>query len=663
MSPQPHRVRVLLSENGAERPPNTRVLFQQRLGMVMLLGAFLAVLCLPAHRRMLLTHAEGAFLRRMPEWIGMNWGLQDPAPDAAGREEARLKRLQKTLAQHPEDARLQLGAILSGAIPPAPENLPKLREEDTTFDPTEAREPRIEHLEALRARFPEDVVVRAHLLRYYSQGHLQIRRADDRLARENPTKRSVLLVPAMVDRIRQISDEGSRLEPENGYFPSMLAIARFAAGQDAAGLDALHRAAECGVWRDYAFEEAEAGREVLLRTYGDHGLWMRVMPWAAVPMPHFAQLRASARMALSAAAEARDRGDVAREHAIRADVIRLGALMRRDDHTLIGRLVGGAIEALGYHWDQKFKREINESQEALERRREAGRAAYIQRVRSEAPRYAAELERESAALSAFRAAQHEMGLATITEAPMRRGVARDLTALTLMANLGAALLLWLVAAAAGQGLRRARVDQAESAWRWFWDDAPVGVRIAGLGLLPFALLVPLATLPVSQELALVLTLICAVTLAILAVLARQPNAAEVPWPAGLTSLLAVITLGAAGSLLMGTGLFQLVRQYEWHVTPGLSLLNIGGDAPSGPTFYGISALPLGVALIGVTAIAALLRRAPLFSAVEAGRLLAKSVAGVLAVAYLIVLLVAVPQSERDAQDFLRAAQAEARLLP
>ena len=138
-------------------------------------------------------------------------------------------------------------------------------------------------------------------------------------------------------------EAGERLDPENGYFPAMAAVAYLAADRDADARAALHRAAGKTVWHEYIDIELR-GYERLAEKNGSAGNTItRTARMASIPFPHYAQLRALSRLMIARAMEAELAGDAKSGLETRKDVWKLGALMRTEGTSLICNLVGMAM--------------------------------------------------------------------------------------------------------------------------------------------------------------------------------------------------------------------------------------------------------------------------------------------------------------------------------
>jgi hypothetical protein len=635
------RLRIRVAESETQSLPDTQVLFRQRVAWVVLLGAFLAILCLPGHRRLFLTQVEEAWLHRVPTWAS-------PTGDRAA---AHRERLQAALRRKQDDPYWQSGAVQAGALADMTvTGSPAFPTEGGTFDPTGIRDRRLDYLEGLRRRFPEDRAILAHCLRYYTQQHLRVIRAE--LHDYPSVKRSQLLVRPVVERIEGYAREGTRIDPGNGYYPAVLAGAYFAAGMDEEGLDALHQASLRSTWKDHACMEGFAARDLILQAYGDHGLWMHAVPVAMVLYPHFQPIRQAARMGAWHAAEGGVRGDRQREHALRADLIRLGGLMRREADTLIGRYVGDAVRDIGFP-DRKNETEYPPSEERIQARLRAY-STYLHRVRRESPEHAAPVEAELEAARRYPIREEADVFSGAWDGILARGVVRDVTGLTLLLNLGLAFVLWAAAAVGSLLLGRWMPERDQARWRRFWTEIPPGARVGTLIGLLLLLSVPYFLNPLLPLPAYLSVLGMAVVLG--AVLRLLGGGRNVSWNGLQTAIFTLMALGLAAGAHYGLTHLARLDQYWEGVSPAVQLMVMSSDSAAPPFALLLAPLP---AALGLSALlAALIRRASLLSAVDAARLGAKGVCAVLAAAYLVFLLWAVPAEQRDARAFDRAIQQE-----
>lgn len=138
-------------------------------------------------------------------------------------------------------------------------------------------------------------------------------------------------------------EAGEQLDPENGYFPAMAAVAYLSADRAADARAALHRAAQKTVWREYIDAELR-GQERLAEKSGAAGNTItRTARMASIAFPQYAQLRALSRLMIARAVEAEPGAPSIPAREIRRDVWKLGALMRTEGTSLICNLVGMAM--------------------------------------------------------------------------------------------------------------------------------------------------------------------------------------------------------------------------------------------------------------------------------------------------------------------------------
>jgi hypothetical protein len=136
---------------------------------------------------------------------------------------------------------------------------------------------------------------------------------------------------------------GAWLDPRNGFFDAMLAVAAFAREHDGEALRHLHTAAGKPVWNDRASDEVRAEWKLLRAAYGDRGALQAVALPSGLLVPHFAALRAAARLAARLATERERAGDYTGARSICNDVMRLGLRLQDQSPSLIGKQVGQAI--------------------------------------------------------------------------------------------------------------------------------------------------------------------------------------------------------------------------------------------------------------------------------------------------------------------------------
>lgn len=272
------------------------------------------------------SQAGAALLRPMPVFDRLLRGNAG-APDEA----ARLR----TIGQRSSDYRMQLAAATSGS---------------------DDGRGCIDALRPVQNRFPDETVVHATLLRMYAGNFVRVGHDDeiDILLPVRETAETKKSKPSAADPTKNRPEDltdfersaaaGERLDPGNAYFPYLRAVGLLAAGRDAEARAALARAASKRVWNEYIPEVVEAQWTLAVNAAGSEiGALPRTAVWASTLLPHYAAIRAQARLFTARAVRAELAGNAAEGFALRRDVARVGALMRAESSTIIGSLVGQAI--------------------------------------------------------------------------------------------------------------------------------------------------------------------------------------------------------------------------------------------------------------------------------------------------------------------------------
>jgi hypothetical protein len=657
MSPQ-QRIRVMLSDGQGQQPDNMVVLFRQRVVWVMLLGSFLALLCLPAHRQLFLAQVEAVRTRKPPAWTAT--GVEEPPDQRVLQHRARL---QATLRRHLDDARLHLGVIPlgGGKIEGKGDNAWGVKYTCTG-------EPAIQYAQRLRTRFPHDPLVLGVLMRLYCEQHVSVRRPEGQAEYERrvPPRDSEtrLLTPAVVRQVEAIAAEGERVDPGNAFLPAMLAVAYFGAGQDEQGLRMLHRAAERPRWEDYSSEEVSAGVDLLIRTYGDQSLWMHVMPRSRTFLRYFHWLRSAALVAEWQARRAGARGDLEQEHRVRADLIQLGGLLRRQAWAGRGGGAGAWLQERGFGvpeeihpvapiapsreaWEQEMERQQQE--------RDRQRRAYLDRVRREAPHFVPLLGTE---LEAIRQSRTEPAM-EIDEAGTAIVTAwnhREVLGLAALANGLAFAALALVLGVVPALFRWRRQDARTDGWTYFWTAMPVAARVTLLAITPFVVLllcdqvVPLWSAGGWQLPALVFGFL-------LLPVFRRKGSEALAWTGTHGLLVALLTVGVAAIVAESTrpwGLDTILYGYWREASAGhkyvYNMVDVEQLEAMGARWL-LSPAPLLWCLPPAGVLAAAVRRASTGGAVSAVSVGAKTLTGVLGAAYIVYLLLAVPANQHAVRTF------------
>lgn len=311
-------------------------------------------------------------------------GTIAPSPLRSNRSQSGADASERAVATaHPDDFPIQLAFALRSA----------LRDSNASAEisnPSVLRSASVRALLPLRAHFDNKPELHAHILRYLTQADLKLHRDEGGLLRKvrpsekkgNPSKERPS-TPAGIALALESSTRGEALDPKNGFFPMMSAIALMESHRDTEALDALHRAAACPNWDDYAGQEPRANWTLTEAAHGRSNGLRRVVIAAAVLFPHYAGLRELARVSTALAMEKESAGDREAGFTIRQDVMRVGATMRTESRVVIGSLVGAAITSIASSRPdgaEVLERQAGESDTALSSRQMSRFVAYLTRI-------------------------------------------------------------------------------------------------------------------------------------------------------------------------------------------------------------------------------------------------------------------------------------------
>jgi hypothetical protein len=487
------------------------------VGLGVLLGAGAALACYPLARSTVAAQAVVALGGR-PEWLQA--ALGGPRP-----------QVERLLAAALDDVALQIGGA--------------------TLLPVDNSQEVLARLDAVARRFPNDPGVRAHQLRHMTRKAVWLKRPEEaQLGRPvvgaAPT---AAMRPPSTEALRKFAlaaAEGQRLEPENGFFDAMQAAGEFAARQDEEALRDLHAVALKPAWNDHAVEETQSQWKLLQAAYGDRGALQKLPSSWELLLPHYALLRATARMAIWHAVLRERSDDEAGGRAIRGDVMRLGVRMTDGSPMVIGKLVGDAIFQIGVPPLPAVSGRSPAS-DSSDSRSKAARERYVARLESSGETAEAAWVRDQGErIDAMRAQISRMAEAngfeaSLLDAHLQQLQASWLAGMVLLRQIGVLLLVWaaalLLVRASGRG------GEARTAW-WTWL-----LVYAGLFLAPSLLVVPFGSSPLllsAQGVGLAL----AGTVALMRWVGRRraaivegdrPNGKEYAWQPALVGLIAVLT--------------------------------------------------------------------------------------------------------------------------
>ena len=217
----------------------------------------------------------------------------------------------------------------------------------------ENRDERIaQKLRSLAPRFDQNPSYHASVLRYLSfDTLLRLNNRGDEAILYDALRANAILSqvnsappsPETVADWHEAARAGERLEPRNAFFPFMDAVAFFAERRDSDALAALHRAGAKTEYNDHALEEADGYTRLRAAAGEPQTAFQRLNGLHFVRLPHYALLRACARLAVAKAVEAELQNRTEDGFRIRRDVRRIGSNLRQNAPTAIGSQVGSSI--------------------------------------------------------------------------------------------------------------------------------------------------------------------------------------------------------------------------------------------------------------------------------------------------------------------------------
>ena len=123
----------------------------------------------------------------------------------------------------------------------------------------------LRRLEALGVAYPGKPEVIASLLKYNLTKNVRVTRPEqdmltvaERQARKTDSRKPEISDPVAVARFVALAEQGETLEPENAFFPVMVAVGEFARKSDAAATSAWIRAGQKPIWNSHDNDEIMA---------------------------------------------------------------------------------------------------------------------------------------------------------------------------------------------------------------------------------------------------------------------------------------------------------------------------------------------------------------------------------------------------------------------
>ncbi|HZT43170.1 MAG TPA: hypothetical protein VFA07_13455 [Chthonomonadaceae bacterium] len=181
----------------------------------------------------------------------------------------------------------------------------------------------------------------AHLARYLMADRVRIQRTEAQssppdLASQThlPTAARNKLqhsIPARHKEVRVMEwalRSGKARDPDNAFWPAMLATTYFAALRDREGLQALDQLRSNMHWDAYIYEEVLGKWRLYSAAYGDNGAAQQIAPLSLVAFPHLLQIRRMAEIARWHAERDAAEGRLGDAVRIRHEIATLGQIMR-----------------------------------------------------------------------------------------------------------------------------------------------------------------------------------------------------------------------------------------------------------------------------------------------------------------------------------------------
>ncbi|MFZ4782321.1 MAG: hypothetical protein ACOYLC_08405 [Armatimonadaceae bacterium] len=213
-----------------------------------------------------------------------------------------------------------------------------------------------ERLSELSHENPSDLGMLAVAVRKGTQGSFRIDRPElENIAsppidsKGNPLELKPILQtthPDAIARMRADCARGEKLDPENAFWPLMMASVHLAAHEDAQALTSLARAAKKPVWREYVQDEVAMHREYAEFRYGEQGYLGELVRQTSILFPHYAQLRGLSRALVGQAILLEQAGRAQDALTIRMALRRVSLKISLQSTSDIGSLVGIAMHSI-----------------------------------------------------------------------------------------------------------------------------------------------------------------------------------------------------------------------------------------------------------------------------------------------------------------------------
>ena len=295
-----------------------------------MLGAFVGLWMLPPVRYTLSSQMGFALAQDSLPWLRTFDAQRSPGETA---------RLDAASALLPDDYLLQVGRATAfdtpddtdpaqnfGSDPANPAASPRSRAPlpDANSSSQAASDHALIRLTTVARDFSFAPGAQAHLARSMMAHRIRIQRPE-------LTAAAPRLIPPRYTDVKLMTwalRNGERADPNNAFWPAMLAVTYFAAGRDQQALDALGQCGQKSRWDSYLYEEVLGQWRLYSLAYGDHGAAQKIGPLTLLAFPHLHEISRMALTARLAADRAAARGEVTKAIQIRRAIRLLGHILR-----------------------------------------------------------------------------------------------------------------------------------------------------------------------------------------------------------------------------------------------------------------------------------------------------------------------------------------------
>lgn len=282
------------------------------------LGVVVGLVALPTVRFTLLSQLQFAVSEESRPFMG----IAD-----AHETEREVSRLDTAAAAAPEDYLLQVGRATALASPNDNIGFHGNSDEDDHV---------LFRLAQLARDFPNQAGAYAHLACYMMAERIRLQRPEivETASATAPTPPAPTASPAAGAWRRDVRlmewalKSGAAKDPDNAFWPAMLAVTYFAAHRDSEALNALTLAAHKPRWDAYVYEEVLGQWRLYSAAYGDHGATQKIGPLSLIAFPHLFEVRHAVEMARWHAERAVEAGHDEEAIRIRRNLAMLGVVMR-----------------------------------------------------------------------------------------------------------------------------------------------------------------------------------------------------------------------------------------------------------------------------------------------------------------------------------------------